>query len=74
MFEWLGHGRSPAYVLGRLERHNPLFRILEEGSVIATGHSGQRMRQRHFDIQDIMYTLEHGSVNGLPEWNETYRE
>jgi hypothetical protein len=51
-----------------------LHRILEEGRVIPTGHIRQRMRQRHFDIQDVLHVLEHGSIIRPPEWNETYRE
>jgi hypothetical protein len=51
-----------------------VHRILEEGSIIPTGHIRQRMRQRHFDIQDVMHVLEHGSINRAPEWNETYHE
>jgi hypothetical protein len=32
------------------------------------------MRQRHFNIQDVLHVLEHGSITRPPEWNETYRE
>jgi hypothetical protein len=51
-----------------------IHRILEEGRVIPTGHIRQRMRQRHFDIQDVMHVLEHGSIHRPPEWNETHHE
>jgi hypothetical protein len=51
-----------------------IHRILEEGNVIPTGHIRQRMRQRNFDIQDVMHVPEHGRVRRSPEWDASHHE
>jgi hypothetical protein len=42
--------------------------LAEGGPVIPTTHAKQRMRQREFTLQDVVFVLEHGSY-GPGYWN-----
>lgn len=48
-------------------------RILNEGAVILRPHLKDRMKERRFDMQDIIHCFETGRINKSPEWNKNFQ-
>lgn len=48
--------------------------LLDSGRIRISSHVRQRMKERHFDIQDVLHIIETGSILKRPEWNEDFEE
>lgn len=48
--------------------------LLNCGQIRISSHLRQRMKERHFDMQDVLQVIETGSIVKRPEWNEDFGE
>ena len=61
--------------LGPAEAYEFIQELLASRDSIAyTSHVRDRMRQRHFTIDDIRRVLLYGTVAPNPEWNDAYQQ
>lgn len=61
--------------LSPLEAHEFIQELLASRDSIAyTAHVRDRMRQRHFTIDDIRRVLLYGTVDADPEWKDTHQQ
>lgn len=64
-------GKPPA--LGPIEAHQLIHELLgSRDSIAYTSHVRDRMRQRHFTVDDVRRVLLYGTVAANPEWDNTF--
>lgn len=54
--------------------YETIQRLLEiRDSIALSGHARQRMRERHFTVDDIRRVLVRGTVSPDPEWDDRFQ-
>jgi hypothetical protein len=57
-----------------VEAYEAIQKLLESrDSISFTPHARKRMRERHFNVDDVRRVLMHGTVSGSPAWDETFQ-
>jgi len=60
--------RPPA--LSAAAVRDAIDRLIERPTtVVLTSHARQKMRERHFTLEDVLWVLRRGSVLPNPEWD-----
>jgi hypothetical protein len=60
--------------LTAVEAHEAIQKLLElRDSISFTSHARQRMRERHFTVDDTRRVLMYGTVSARPEWDDQYQ-
>jgi hypothetical protein len=60
--------------LSPVEAYEAIQKLLElRDSISLAPHARQRMRERHFNMDDVRRVLLYGNVSPGAEWDETYQ-
>lgn len=60
--------------LNPIEAHETIHGLLNaRGSISYTSHVRDRMRQRHFTMDDVHRVLLYGTVSSDAQWNEAFQ-
>jgi len=47
---------------------------LNSGNVTPTPHLRKKMREKNFNMQDVINVIENGEIPKQPEWNEEFSQ